>query len=87
LSEASTAGKTFALTGGKHMTSTDIQIALELKKQKIESEGLTAKKAKATRGSEESEVDAKILAKLDQKGKQYLTEEGSASLTCPQMPF
>jgi hypothetical protein len=87
LSEASTAGKTFALTGGKHMTSTDIQIALELKKQKIESEGLTAKKAKATRGSEECKVDAKILAKLDQKGKQYLTEEGSASLTCPQMPF
>jgi hypothetical protein len=85
LSEASTAGKTFALTGGEHMTSTDIQIALELKKQKKDFEALAAKKAKATRGSKESELDAKILAELDQKGKQYLTEEGSASLTCPQL--
>jgi hypothetical protein len=30
-------------------------------------------------------LDAKALAELDQKGKQYLTEEGSASLTCPQL--
>jgi hypothetical protein len=62
LSEASTAGKTFALTGGKHMTSTDIQIALELKKRKKESKGLAVKKAKATRESKESELDAKVLA-------------------------
>jgi hypothetical protein len=85
LSEASTAGKTFTLTGGKHISSTDIQIALELKKRKKESEGLAAKKAKATRGSKESELDAKELAELDQKGKQYVTEEGSATLTCPQL--
>jgi hypothetical protein len=73
------------LTVGKHMTSTDIQIALELKKRKKESKALAAKKAKATRGSKESELDAKVLAELDQKGKQYETEEGSASLTCPQL--
>jgi hypothetical protein len=44
------------------MTSTDIQIALEMKKKKKEFEGLAAKKAKATRGSKESELDAKVLA-------------------------
>jgi hypothetical protein len=73
------------LTVGKHMTSTDIQIALELKKRKKESKGLAAKKAKATPRSKKSELDAKVLAELDQKGKQYETEEGSQSLTCPQL--
>jgi hypothetical protein len=58
---------------------------LELKKRKKESECLAAKKAKATRGSKESELDAKVLAELDQNGKQYETEEGSASMTCPQL--
>jgi hypothetical protein len=81
----STAGKTFTLTGGKHITSTDIQIALELKKRKKESKGLAAKKAKATPGSKKRELDAKVLAELDQKGKQYEMEEGSQSLTCPQL--
>jgi len=67
------------------LTTTEIQISLELKKRKKDSEALAAKKAKATRGSKESELDAKVLAELNQKGKQYLTEEGSASLTCPQL--
>jgi hypothetical protein len=67
------------------MTSTDIQIALELKKRKKDFKAMAAKKAKATRGSKESELDAKVLAELDQKGKQYLTKEGSQSLTCPQL--
>jgi hypothetical protein len=56
-----------------------------MKKRKKDFEALAAKKAKATRGSKESELDTKVLAELDQKGKQYLTEEGSASLTCPQL--
>jgi hypothetical protein len=56
-----------------------------LKKRKKVFGALGAKKAKATRGSKESELDAKVLDELDQKGKQYLTEEGSASLTCPQL--
>jgi hypothetical protein len=67
------------------MTSTDIQIALELKKRKKDFKAMAAKKAKATHGSKESELDAKVLAELDQKGKQYVTEEGSQSLTCPQL--
>jgi acyl transferase domain-containing protein len=50
---------------------------LELKKQKKDFNAMAAKKAKATRGSKESELDAKVLAELDQKGKQYLTKEGS----------
>jgi hypothetical protein len=50
------------------MTSTDVHIALELKKRKKESEGLAAKKARTTRGSKESELDAKVLAELKEKG-------------------
>jgi hypothetical protein len=85
LSEANTAGKHFALTGGMHLTSEEMQLAFETRKRKKQFEVLAAKRAKAMRESKESDQDAKVLADLKEKGVQYETEEGSAALTCAQL--